>query len=194
MRDSSIDLSKLGRNKTLMIAGAVLLLFLLVVCLILWIPVLGGLVGDGELDIGGNNHDPVMEGTQWRPQSCEELLSKAMEATYQGCQSIGSNQVCYGNFNISAQLTDEAMAQFASLGDTIAVNQLVTLNTSPMEPEDNIWGIAVFKLQANLPGTIPGQNVTFLVFGDTGLYNYSGDMYSIYFSTGIGSVTCSQVC
>jgi hypothetical protein len=171
----------------MIIALAVGFGLLLVVCLILYIPYLGEMLNPGS---GDTDPDP---GSVWQPSTCEELLGKAMDASYQGCQLIGSNEICYGNNDVNAQLTDGSIAPFNNLGDTIPVNALQSLSTAPMDLNEDIWGIAVFKLQANLPGTVPGQNVSFLVFGDTGIYNYSGDMYSIYFSTGVGSVTCNKV-
>jgi hypothetical protein len=188
----NLNLKDLAKNKTVVIVLIVAALFLIIICLTLWLPYLGELFAPGDGNTVMQNDDDTVEQI-WEPSTCEELLGKAMNASYDGCEMIGSNQICYGNFDVTAQLVAESVAQFASLGDTIPINQLVTLNTAPMDVYHDIWGIAVFKLQANMPGTIPGQNVTFLVFGDTGLYNFSGDMYSIYFSTGIGSVTCSQV-
>jgi hypothetical protein len=189
----NLNLKDLAKNKTLVIVLIVVALFLVIICLTLWLPYLGGLIAPGDGNTVMQNDGNTEEADLWQPSTCEELLGKAMDASYDGCEMIGSNQICYGNFDVTAQLVAESVAQFVSLGDTIPINQLVTLNTAPMDVYHDIWGIAVFKLQANMPGTIPGQNVTFLVFGDTGLYNFSGDMYSIYFSTGIGSVTCSQV-
>jgi hypothetical protein len=189
MNKSPLSSKGLAKNKALVIVPILVVLFLLVIFLTLSLPFLSDLLHQGETE--QDNDTAASE--LWQPSTCEDLLGKAMDASYDGCEMIGSNQICYGNFDVSTQLVAESVAQFASLGDTIPINQLVTLNTAPMDTYRDIWGIAVFKLQANMPGTIPGQNVTFLVFGDTGLYNFSGDMYSIYFSTGIGSVTCSQV-
>jgi hypothetical protein len=67
------------------------------------------------------------------------------------------------------------------------------LYASPLDMINDLWGVAVLKLQANMPGTVPGQNVTFLVFGDTSIENTSGDMSAFYFATGFSGVTCSQV-
>jgi hypothetical protein len=35
----------------------------------------------------------------------------------------------------------------------------------------DIWGVALMRLQANIPETLPGQNVTFLLFGDVEIRN-----------------------
>ena len=55
------------------------------------------------------------------------------------------------------------------------------------------WGIAVIKAQANLPDALPGQNVTFLLYGDTTLDNPSPDMHAVTVSTRIGNTSCSDV-
>src|SRR5262249_53244372 len=39
----------------------------------------------------------------------------------------------------------------------------------------------------------PGQNVTFLVYGDTSINNASGDMQVFYFSSGLGQPVCTQI-
>ncbi|MEN8240541.1 MAG: hypothetical protein ABFS17_01370 [Chloroflexota bacterium] len=187
MKKSPVNPSSFEQYKTIIIALGVFMGLLIVLCLVLYIPYLGEM-----LNLGSGGGNPNADAA-WQPSSCEELLGKAMEASYSGCQMIGSNEICYGNNDVSAQLNEDAISQFTNLGDTIPVKDLLTLSTAPMDLNHDVWGIAVFKLQANLEGTVPGQNVSFLVFGDTGLYNYSGDMYSIYFSTGIGSVTCNQV-
>ena len=55
------------------------------------------------------------------------------------------------------------------------------------------WGIAVLKAQANLPDALPGQNVTFLLFGDTTVDNPSPDMHAVTVSTRIGTTNCADV-
>jgi hypothetical protein len=40
---------------------------------------------------------------------------------------------------------------------------------------------------------VPGQNVTFMVFGDTAVENTSGDMSIFYFHTGFNGITCDQI-
>jgi len=55
------------------------------------------------------------------------------------------------------------------------------------------WGLSLLKLQANLPNTMPGQNITFVVYGDTSVQNISGDMQVFYFSSGLGEPTCTEM-
>src|SRR5690606_20836366 len=37
------------------------------------------------------------------------------------------------------------------------------------------WGVALMQIQANLPDTLPGQNVTFLLFGDVTIEEEVGE-------------------
>jgi hypothetical protein len=40
-----------------------------------------------------------------------------------------------------------------------------------MDLANNQWGVALLSLQANLPGTLPGQSVTFILLGDAMVVN-----------------------
>lgn len=125
--------------------------------------------------------------------NCQGLVSRALEVSDSNCQTIGNNQICYGNVEIAAELIQGANLSFDQAGDSIPINSLEKIITSPLDLERNVWGVAVLKLQANLPGTVPGQNVTFLIFGDTAIANASGDMSSFYFTTGLTGVTCNEI-
>ena len=73
--------------------------------------------------------------------------------------------------------------------DLLAVRRL---STSPLNMNTRDWGIAVVKAQANLPDALPGQNVTFLLFGDTTVDNPSPDMRAVTVSTRIGGTNCAD--
>lgn len=125
--------------------------------------------------------------------TCSTVVDLALQASDDRCRRIGTSEVCYGNNTVEAQLVPGSGGQFETPGDTVGVNELNTLLTAPLNPTANEWGIAVFKLQADLPGTVPGQNVTILVTGNVSLDNTSGDMQAFYFTTGLGRVQCEQV-
>jgi hypothetical protein len=124
---------------------------------------------------------------------CEDLIDRALFVSDIGCQQIGSNEICYGNNDIDATVRPIFSGQFDVAGDVIPIEGVQSLYTSPLDEVNDLWGVAVLKLQANLVGTNPGQNVTFLVFGDTAVDNTSGDMSAFYFTTGISGITCNQV-
>ncbi len=99
---------------------------------------------------------------------CSALVQQALENTQELCGPASRNQACYGNDNLQAEpQPDVSSFQFDAVGDIVDVNTLQTLRTLPLDPANNQWGVALLRLQANLPNTLPGQNVTFLIFGDT---------------------------
>jgi len=124
---------------------------------------------------------------------CQALIASALQASDQGCARMGVNQACYGNQTIDAQLAPGATSRFTERGDVINIDSLLNLNVSPLDPDTEDWGVAVFKLIANLPRTLPGENVTFIVFGNTTLANTSGDMRAFYFTSRLGEIACEAV-
>ena len=131
--------------------------------------------------------------TQTIGERCQKLITTALQASDQGCTRMGANQVCYGNDTLQAHLNSNTTSPFTQPGDIISINSLLSLDAGPLDPLSEEWGIAIFKLVANLPGTLPGQNTTFVIYGDTSLANESGDMQVFYFSSQLGQVACDSV-
>jgi hypothetical protein len=130
------------------------------------------------------------------PQSditCQELIDRAMQASGDYCNQIGSNQVCYGNNTLSAELNSGGNTQFANKGDVVSVADLKRLAASPLNLASEEWGIAVFKVLANLPRSLPGETITMVVFGNTTLDNPSSNLQSFYFSSTLGQIQCDEV-
>jgi hypothetical protein len=125
--------------------------------------------------------------------SCQVLIDRALQASGNSCGGTGSNQVCYGNTTLQADLEAGTTQRFSERGDVIAVNELRRLFASPLNLNTNEWGIAVFKVLANLPRSLPGQTVTMVVFGSANLENTSGNLESFYFTSELGQITCQKV-
>jgi len=66
---------------------------------------------------------------------------------------------------------DEDELVFEEPGDLVNVADVSSLTLSPWDETQHTWGISLMKLQANLPATLPGQNVTFLLFGSVAIDN-----------------------
>lgn len=131
-----------------------------------------------------------------RNATCQALIDRALQASGNSCGDTGSNNVCYGNTTIKADLQPGANQRFSQRGDIIPVNKLSRLTASPLDLSGNEWGIAVFKLIANLPRSLPGETVTMVVFGNATLDNASGDsenLESFYFSSELGQIVCEKV-
>ncbi|HSG43695.1 MAG TPA: hypothetical protein VLA72_11120 [Anaerolineales bacterium] len=128
--------------------------------------------------------------------NCQALIDRAIQASGSYCGETNSNKVCYGNTTIQAELVPDANQRFSERGDIITVNELRRLSASPLKLETNEWGIAVFKLIANLPRSLPGETITMLVFGNATLDNDSGNsdsLESFYFSSELGQISCEKV-
>jgi len=105
-------------------------------------------------------------------ETCPVIVRTALAATDAACADTGRNQACYGNINLQAEPQPGiADFSFTEPGDLVDVAGVQTLTLSPLVQEENTWGVALMKLQANLPDTLPGQNVTFLLFGDVEIQN-----------------------
>ena len=100
-------------------------------------------------------------------EMCTTIVQAALDAADQACSSTGRNQVCYGNILGDAVPADGVTElNFADVGDIEQVQNIQSLHLSPLNEATQQWGVALMQLQANLSDTLPGQNVTFLLFGD----------------------------
>ncbi|MBK8034242.1 MAG: hypothetical protein IPK17_33055 [Chloroflexi bacterium] len=104
--------------------------------------------------------------------TCSDLVTQALTAVQAVCAETGRNQACYGNISIDAT-PREAVTDFTfeQQGDLVNVAAVQSLRLRALDVAENEWGIALMKLQADLPDTLPGQNVTFLMFGDVEIEN-----------------------
>lgn len=121
--------------------------------------------------------------------ACPASVDDAILSLNSICLSIGRNQACYGNGDIVAVPQSGTTINFGVPGDTAIVDDIQSMTLSPFEVGIEEWGIAVLVLQADLPDTLPGQNVTMLLFGDVSLANTGG---AYYFTSGIGTPSCDQ--
>jgi hypothetical protein len=100
--------------------------------------------------------------------TCQVLVQTVLETVGDACAGLGRNQVCYGHNTITALDFELApLEDFVASGDTSNMLQVSSLATAPMDVTGEIWGVAILALQTNLPNTMPGQNVTFVIYGDT---------------------------
>ncbi len=104
--------------------------------------------------------------------SCPAIVESILESVDTACEGIGRNQVCYGNNLVNTlDFSSEPLADFSATGDISDILAVASLEATAFDSDAGTWGIALMNLQADLPDTLPGQNVTFVVFGDTELVN-----------------------
>ncbi|MGD0879136.1 MAG: hypothetical protein ABSA01_13460, partial [Anaerolineales bacterium] len=126
-------------------------------------------------------------------KNCQALIQQAVKASGSSCQQIGSNKVCYGNNVLQADLNPSTSERFTQRGDVVDIGVLQNLSASPLEIDKDQWGVAVFKVLANLPDSLPGETVTMLVFGNTQLANSSGNLEAFHFSSQFGQIVCNKI-
>lgn len=128
---------------------------------------------------------------------CPELVKKALTAVANVCTNIGRNEACYGNDRLQAELVKQDA--FAKPADKVPVGDIRTIRTFGLDEKAGTWGIVVMNVLANLPGTLPGQGVKFILYGDVALKNVSGQgtpqlgpMQAFYFTTNPFKPGCKQ--
>jgi hypothetical protein len=103
---------------------------------------------------------------------CFAVVQNALTVTDAACEATGRNQACYGNVRLEAATRPGFEdIHFTQQGDLADVAAISTLELSSMNTDNDEWGVALMRIQANLPDTLPGQNVTFLLFGDVEIEN-----------------------
>lgn len=137
--------------------------------------------------------------------TCPMMVETALEAVGDACNDIGRNEVCYGNNMLTVlDFDDVPVNELSEVGDSIDISGIGSITTAVFDLDIETWGVAVLVLQADLPDSLPGQNVTFVVFGDTqvtsefipeeqGNDDFSAPMQVFSLSTGVGQPECEGV-
>ena len=104
--------------------------------------------------------------------SCPAIVQTALETVGEACAGLGHNQACYGHNRVDATFwepRDDLV--FSAPADRVPLADLQTIATAPLDVDAAQWGVAALHVQANVPETLPGQAVTFLLMGDAVLEN-----------------------
>jgi hypothetical protein len=99
--------------------------------------------------------------------TCPALVERALDALENNCEALDRNVACYGFNRVDATFTQAVEAEFFTRpSDRAELRVLQAIQTAALDLENGIWGIAVMSVQANIPNTLPGQSVIFLLLGD----------------------------
>ena len=124
-------------------------------------------------------------------QSCSAEATQALDQVGANCAGLSDNAACYGHNGVVAAFTEPV--QFSAPGNIAPLPPLQTIQTLPYNPSTGEWGIAVLRLQANLPGTLPGQTTTLLLMGDmqvAAVENTVAPMQAFNLRVGVGQAQC----
>lgn len=120
----------------------------------------------------------------------DNVVAQALAAVQTLCGTTGRNQICYGHDHLQV-LPAELLA---TPGDIAPVDQIQALQLAGLDDQLQRWGVALAKLQVNLPDALPGENVTFVLYGDVDFTPLPGDagaaLRAFRLKTGITGVDC----
>lgn len=99
---------------------------------------------------------------------CAPLVEEALQVLGSSCAEVGRNEVCYGHTMVNATFRDDAVdVRFSSSGDISPLIDIDTLVTEPIDLDAGTWGVAMMRLQADLPDSDDDSSMTLVLFGDT---------------------------
>lgn len=129
---------------------------------------------------------------------CPEIVVEALRSLQNNCESLPRNVACYGHISVEADFVDpDVPATFAQPSDVVDLANVRSIRTVPYQEQPLQWGIAVLKVQANIPQALPGQAVTLLLMGDVRIENdpayADSPMQAIRVSTGFNDPECDLV-
>lgn len=136
------------------------------------------------------------------PTTCPDLVREALARIETACSGTGRNQACYGNNLIDIDVKPNiAPFAFEQPGDVADVLNLTSIRLAGMDVTVPQWGVALMRLQANIPDALPGQNVTAILFGDTVVtesvesdpLGVGGIPRGFLLRTGFGDAQCSEM-
>src|SRR6187549_623367 len=85
---------------------------------------------------------------------CPPLVEEALTEVGDNCSDISKNAACYGFNRVEATFSQSVAEEFFSQPSDIAeIASLDSINTVPLDTENNLWGVAVMSVQANVPNS-----------------------------------------
>lgn len=153
------------RSRGLIVSLLGLLAVLCIVVAIGAVVVLGQLKGSTP----ANNNTPTAV-------ACQQVLPLVLKnlSANPGCGGLNPAQACYGNYQLTVSYANLAAnvtpPPFSVPGNIAPLDSMQSIQASPNLGQGQ-WGVAMLKLRADLPGSVGGAPVTFILYGDMRLEN-----------------------
>jgi predicted outer membrane repeat protein len=104
--------------------------------------------------------------------TCPALVEQALSEVSSNCDDLERNNACYGYRQVDSTFTNDVPDRFFSRpSDRSTLTVIGSIRTAPLNLAEEEWGVAIVKALANIPGTLPGQAVTFVLLGDAEIEN-----------------------
>lgn len=112
---------------------------------------------------------------QAQDETCESVISNALDDVASSCAGVGTNTICYGFEELAGELISDVngdVAEFTTPGDISSFGEIMGVDLEPLvrtELEDTI-GITILSAQMNLPANYP-QDAIIVALGDVQILN-----------------------
>lgn len=132
---------------------------------------------------------------------CEAIVAQALDKVDVLCEGLQRNGVCYGASTVLSEtvVSPPPEGYFSNPGDQEPLPSFTQIQPAPLDPETEEFGVSLLNVQANVPNTVPGQSVLFMLMGDATLTNEIaiGDstqtaFQAFYFLPGVGDSPCYE--
>lgn len=100
--------------------------------------------------------------------SCIPLVDQALAELAQNCASLDGQTACYAAGSVTAA---GSVVNFSQPGDRAGLSGLDSLQTAALDVASAQWGVAALNVQANVPTSVDGLAVLYLLLGDVTLEN-----------------------
>ncbi|MBZ0285834.1 MAG: SH3 domain-containing protein [Anaerolineae bacterium] len=105
-------------------------------------------------------------------ESCPALVEQALKDLGSNCGNMARDTACYGFNRVGAIFTEDVSEDFFTQpSDRADLINTQSIQTTPLDTVLQEWGIALLSLRANIPNTLPGQSVRFILLGDASIEN-----------------------
>jgi hypothetical protein len=138
---------------------------------------------------------------QAQSAECPELVEEALNSVDDLCSDLDRNTACYGASDIESETVVSPRPEdfFVAPGDLAGLEELTEIHPLPIDVDEKTFGVGVMNVQADVPNTVPGQAVIFLLMGGATMTNEGAPetegqapFQSFYFLPGIGQSPCYQ--
>jgi LysM domain len=136
---------------------------------------------------------------QAQADDCPNIVEQALKPVGEVCDPLDRNAACYGSNSVKT-VTVESRPEdfFTAPGDKSELVAFREIQPQPLDAVAKTFGVAVLNIQANVPNTLPGQAVLFMLIGDARLTNEVKDsadgtpFQSFYFLPSAGNLNCYE--
>lgn len=114
---------------------------------------------------------PATYPTTAQSDDCAAIVQETISDLHASCSNIAGNSVCFGRATSVEALDASNTAPFAQAGDTLSLSNVQQVSTARLVTEGDQWGLAELTVHANVPLSVSGQGLRYILLGDVNLEN-----------------------